>query len=304
VGACETATVLVVRLGGLSSDFSILSVANGLYTMVDSVHVPQLGGNLLTKALADYLAQEFCNKWKLDPRESRRTMVKLLQYAENCKHVLSTMPSSHIFIESLMDGIDWSQNISRARFENVISSKIALFVRPIEEFVKKHATISIDKIIFTGGTMKVPKLQQAISALFPNAQVLNSIPPDETVSIGCGKQGLYISGVSWDTNGQHADMEVNTLSHDVYIEYVADDQSGDEKARELLFSRGALVPSVSKVTVNRPIKCVNGKARIRVIQDEQIDEIERDCSADLKEVRARIHHSDEAEKPVVHLHLD
>lgn len=146
VDQSETATVLVVRLGGLSSDFSILSVANGLYTLVDSLHVPQLGGNLLTKTLADYLAQEFCNKWKLDPRESRRTMVKLHQYAENCKHVLSTMPSSHIFIESLMDGIDWSQNISRARYENVISSKISLFVRPIEEFVKKHASITIEKV--------------------------------------------------------------------------------------------------------------------------------------------------------------
>lgn len=146
VDASETSTVLVVRLGGLSSDFSILSVANGLYTLVDNVHVPQLGGNILTKVLADYLAHEFCNKWKLDPRESRRTMVKLLQYAENCKHVLSTMPSSHIFIESLMDGIDWSQNISRARFENVIAPKISLFVRPIEEFVKKHSNITIDKV--------------------------------------------------------------------------------------------------------------------------------------------------------------
>lgn len=142
----ENSTALVVRLGGLSSDFSILSVANGVYTLVDSVHVPQLGGHLLTEALCNYLAQEFCNKWKLDPRESRRTMVKLRSHAENCKHVLSTMPSSHIFIESLMDGIDWSQNITRARFENIIGSKIPLFVRPIEEFAKKHSTLSIDKV--------------------------------------------------------------------------------------------------------------------------------------------------------------
>lgn len=152
--------------------------------------------------------------------------------------------------------------------------------------------------------MKIPKLQQAISALFSNAQVLNSIPPDETVSIGCGKQALYISGVSWDTKGQYTDMEVNTLSHDVYIEYVADDQNDKENIRELLFSRGALVPSVNKVTITRPIKCVDGKAKIRVIQGDQIDEVERECSADLKEVRARIHHSSESEKPTVHLHLE
>lgn len=142
----EKVTVMVVRLGGLSSDISILSVSNGLYTLVDSLHLEQIGGNLLTETLCLYLAQEFRNKWKLDPRESRRTMVKLRQHAETCKHVLSTMPSAHIFIESLMDGIDWSQNISRARFENIIGAKTPLFVRPIEEFVKKNGGITIDKV--------------------------------------------------------------------------------------------------------------------------------------------------------------
>lgn len=152
--------------------------------------------------------------------------------------------------------------------------------------------------------MKIPKLQQAISALFPTAQVLNSIPPDETVAIGCGKQALYVTGVSWDTNGEYTDKEVETLSHDVFIEYISDVDSGETGGKELLFNCGALVPSVSKVTVTRPIKCVDGKAKIRVIQGDQIEEIERECSADLKEIRARIHHSDENVKPVVHLHLD
>lgn len=146
IDGLEVSNVLVVRLGGLSSDISIMSVANGLYALVDNLHLPHLGGNLLTEALCEYLSQAFCNKWKLDPRESRRTMVKLRQHAETCKHVLSNMPSAHVFIESLMDGIDWSQNISRARFENVIGAKIQLFIRPIDEFVKKHSSVAINKV--------------------------------------------------------------------------------------------------------------------------------------------------------------
>lgn len=142
----ETATALVVRLGGLSSDISLLQVANGLYSLLDSTNLPHLGGNVLTEALCDYLAQEFRNKWKLDPRESRRTMVKLRQHAETCKHVLSTMPTAQVFIESLIDGIDWNQNVTRARFENVISAKLPLFIRPIEEFVKRHSSVTVDKV--------------------------------------------------------------------------------------------------------------------------------------------------------------
>lgn len=154
--------------------------------------------------------------------------------------------------------------------------------------------------------MKIPKLQQAISALFPKAQVLNSIPPDEVVSLGCAKQALYICGVSWDTNGEHTDREVETLSQDVFVEFVADAQNGDANgnARQLLFSRGSTVPSINKVTITQPIKCIDGKAKIRIIQGDHVEDIERECSEDLKEIRARIHHSDEATKPVIHIHLD
>lgn len=141
----ETSNVLIVRLGGLTSDLTIMSVKNGLYSVIDSLHLTHLGGNILTQALSEYLASEFYAKYKLDPRESRRTMVKLNETAENVKHILSSMPSAHVFVESLMDGIDWSQNISRARFENVISAKLTLFSRPIDEFIKKH-NVDIDKV--------------------------------------------------------------------------------------------------------------------------------------------------------------
>lgn len=145
IEASESSNVLIVRLGGLSTDLTIMSVRNGLYSVIDSLHLSHLGGNILTQALSEYLASEFFTKYKLDPRESRRTMVKLNEAAENVKHILSTMPSAHVFVESLMDGIDWSQNISRARFENIIGNKLSLFSRPIDEFLKKNNT-NIDKV--------------------------------------------------------------------------------------------------------------------------------------------------------------
>lgn len=142
----ESSNVLVVRLGGLSTDLTIMSVQNGLYHVVDSFHSSHLGGTILTQALTEYLATEFFNKFKLDPRESRRSMVKLNEVAENVKHILSTMPSAQVFAESLIDGLDFNQPITRARFENVIKSKLPLISRPIEEFVKKNSEINIDKV--------------------------------------------------------------------------------------------------------------------------------------------------------------
>lgn len=145
IDANESSNVLVVRLGGLSSDITIVSVQNGLYSIVDNLHLSHLGGNVLSETLSEYLAGEFYTKYKLDPRESHRTMVKLNETAENVKCILSTMPSAHVFVESLIDGIDWSQNISRARFENIIGNKLQLFTRSIDEFIKKH-NVEIDKV--------------------------------------------------------------------------------------------------------------------------------------------------------------
>lgn len=150
IDECESSNVFVVRLGGLTTDLTIMSVQNGLYSVIDSSHLSHLGGTILTQALTEYLATEFFNKYKLDPRESRRSMVKLNEVAENVKHILSTMPSAQVFVESLMDGIDWNQQITRARFENIIKSKLPLISRPIEEFINRNS-INIDKVCIASG---------------------------------------------------------------------------------------------------------------------------------------------------------
>ncbi len=142
----EKSNVLVVRIGGLSSDISLMHVENGLYQEIGHNRLATLGGNVLSNVLCNFLADEFRNKYKLDPRESRRTMIKLLQHAENCKHILSSMSSAQVFIESLMDGVDWSQNISRARFENVIAAQISVFLRSIEELASRYSNYVIDKV--------------------------------------------------------------------------------------------------------------------------------------------------------------
>lgn len=78
-----------------------------------------------------------CSRWKLDPQESRRSMVKLRSAAETCKHVLSTVSTAHCFVESLCEGVDFSYNITRARFENLITSYLSEYLQPVHEVLEK-----------------------------------------------------------------------------------------------------------------------------------------------------------------------
>lgn len=97
----------------------------------------------------DYFKLLLFRKYKLDPKESPRSMGKLQNAAETCMHVLSTMGSANCFVESLYEGIDFNINISRARFESLISPLLSSFVEPVNEVLQatKHKASDIQKVI-------------------------------------------------------------------------------------------------------------------------------------------------------------
>lgn len=214
----EDINVLVYRLGGSTCDASIVKVSNGFMSVEKNIFRADLGGQCLTKDLADYVAQEFRQKWKLDPHESRRAMSKLLHHADNCKHVLSTLSSAHVFIESLLDGVDWSQNVTRARFENIISSKISSYIEPAKKAIDSFDG-KISKIVLCGGSMKIPKLQSAVASLLPEAEVLSGINPDEVIAVGCAKQAGLILDLP-ELSLSNTSTEVEFLGTDIYMKYL------------------------------------------------------------------------------------
>lgn len=151
-------------------------------------------------------------------------MAKLMYYAEQSKHVLSTLSSTQIFIESLIDGIDANFNISRARFESLISSHLSKFRNPVEEILESRLNKDkpIDRVILCGGTMKMPKLQKSISDMFPNSEILSSIAPDETIAIGCARQASLNPGKFIPNVDFMADVDV--ISSDIYIKKIDNDE--------------------------------------------------------------------------------
>lgn len=214
----EDTNVLVYRLGGSSCDVTIAKVSGGFISIEKSIYRTDLGGQCLTKHLADYIAQEFSQKWKLDPQESRRAMIKLQNHADNCKHVLSTLNSAHVFIESLLDGVDWSQNVSRARFENIIQSRISEYVEPAQKVIDSFDG-KISKIVLCGGSMKIPKLQSAIANLLPEAEVLSGINPDEVIALGCTKEAGLLLDLP-ELALKDINTEVEFLGKDIYLKYL------------------------------------------------------------------------------------
>ncbi|XP_076332703.1 heat shock 70 kDa protein 14-like isoform X2 [Tachypleus tridentatus] len=187
---------LVYRMGGTSLDITILKVMGGIYQLGSNIHRSSIGGNTLTRLLRDFCLQEFQKQYRVDIQESKRSLWKLHSAAETCKHVLSTMGSAQCFAESLHEGIDFSINITRARFESVIAPVLQQCKQPIEEalFQAGLGKNDISKVILCGGSTKVPKIQQLVADKFPNAECLNSISPDEVIAVGAGVEAALLLG--------------------------------------------------------------------------------------------------------------
>ena len=129
--------VVVADLGGTRSDIAIVASRGGMYSILATAHDYEFAGTHLDQVLIDYFAKEFMKKNKTDPRENARSLAKLKLEAEATKKSLSLGANASISVESLADGVDFSSNINRTRFELLSNKVFSGFSRLIESTIKK-----------------------------------------------------------------------------------------------------------------------------------------------------------------------
>ncbi|KAL7733095.1 hypothetical protein ACLKA6_004627 [Drosophila palustris] len=243
----ERQHVLTIKCGGLYSDFALYAVQNGYFIELATFGPFSIGGRQFTEALVQFICDEFKRKYKLDPHESRRSLAKIRTAAANCKHILTTLPSTQLYIDSLMDGVDYNAQMSRARFESLIQPVINNLIQQLGECVeraqKEHPELKrIDDIVLLGATMQIPKLQAALAARFPDAKMHTSHSADEVVAIGCARQAVYLLDPQ-QAQLQKADDCV-LVEDDLYIWH-----GNDESNAKLVLSKGSILPAKIKVSL-------------------------------------------------------
>jgi molecular chaperone DnaK (HSP70) len=137
--------ILVLDVGGVRCDSSIIAVRGGMYTILSSHHAHEFTpGEELDKALYAHFSAEFKKKTKLDTETDSRARTKLLLEAEAVKKSLSASASANASVESLMEGMDFKSTINRIRFD-LLARKV--YQRVIDfalEAVKKASLEPID----------------------------------------------------------------------------------------------------------------------------------------------------------------
>jgi len=123
-------------------------------------------------------------------------MGKLKREVEKAKRTLSSQMSVRVEIENIMDGIDFSETLTRAKFEELNIDMFKNTLKPVQKVLEDAGLgkADLDDIVLVGGSTRIPKVVQLLEEFFNGRKANKGINPDEAVAYGAAVQGGVLSG--------------------------------------------------------------------------------------------------------------
>jgi len=155
-----------------------------------------LGGEDFTNRLLDYCIEDFLRKNKgKDIRSNQRAISRLQTECDTAKRTLSSATQARIEVDSVLDGIDFSCTISRAKFEELNQDLFKKSMDSVERVLSdgKTAKSDVNEVVLIGGSTRIPKVQKLIQDHFKK-EPCKAINADEAVAYGAAVQAAVLSG--------------------------------------------------------------------------------------------------------------
>ena len=111
--------MLVFDLGGGTFDVSVLALDGGVFEVLATNGDTHLGGEDFDQRVMDHFIRLVKRKHGVDISGDARALGKLRRECERAKRALSTQLQVRVEVESLADGFDLSEPLTRARFEEL-----------------------------------------------------------------------------------------------------------------------------------------------------------------------------------------
>ena len=100
-----------------------------------------------------------------DLRKDNRAVQKLRREVEKAKRALSNSHQVKIEVESLYDGEDFTETLTRAKFEELNMDLFRSTMKPVQK-VMEDADMQkkdVDEIVLVGGSTRIPKVNYQIT---------------------------------------------------------------------------------------------------------------------------------------------
>ncbi|KAK9760904.1 ATPase with role in protein import into the ER [Basidiobolus ranarum] len=208
----EERHILVFDLGGGTFDVSLLSIEDGVFEVLATSGDTHLGGEDFDNRIIDYFVKLWRKKTKQDVTKDLKAMGKLKREAEKAKRTLSSQMSARVEIESFFDGEDFSETLTRAKFEELNNDLFKKTIKPVEQVLKDAGLTKADihDVVLVGGSTRIPKVVTLLEEHFDGKKASKGINPDEAVAYGAAVQGGVLSGE--EVFDKLAILDVNPLT--------------------------------------------------------------------------------------------
>ncbi|CAN0906674.1 Luminal-binding protein [Linum grandiflorum] len=198
-GKCQNLTskkrILVYDLGGGTFDVSVLEVEHDLFEVLATGGDTHLGGGDFDQRVMNYFINLIKRKYQVDITADKKAMGKLRRECERAKRVLSSQSQVRIEIESFIQGNDFSEPLTRAKFEEL---NLDLFKKTLEVVKATLEDAKIDKseieeVILVGGSTRILKVREMLKQMFDGKEPSNNVNPDEAVAYGAALLGASLT---------------------------------------------------------------------------------------------------------------
>mmetsp|Transcript_16780 Transcript_16780/g.59537 ORF Transcript_16780/g.59537 Transcript_16780/m.59537 type:complete len:653 (-) Transcript_16780:192-2150(-) len=188
--------ILVFDLGGGTFDVTLLTIDNGVFEVLATNGDTHLGGEDFDQRVMQYFMKMIKKKDGVDITTDKRAVQKLRREVERVKRALSNQHQARLEIEALYDGVDFSETLTRARFEELNLDLFKKTLGPVAKVMEDGdlAKTEIDELVLVGGSTRIPKVQSLLSDYFNGKEPCKSINPDEAVAYGATVQAAILSG--------------------------------------------------------------------------------------------------------------
>ncbi|GBN94759.1 Endoplasmic reticulum chaperone BiP, partial [Araneus ventricosus] len=204
--------ILVFDLGGGTFDVSLLTIDNGVFEVIATNGDTHLGGEDFDQRVMEHFIKIYKKKTGHDIRGDNRAVQKLRREVEKAKRTLSTAHQARIEIESFYKGEDFSETLTRAKFEELNMDLFRSTMKPVQKVLEDGDLQKKDvhEIVLVGGSTRIPKIQQLVKEFFNGKEPTRGINPDEAVAYGAAVQAGVLSGD--EDTGELVLLDVNPLT--------------------------------------------------------------------------------------------
>ena len=192
-------TIAVYDLGGGTFDISILEIGEGVFEVKATNGDTHLGGDDFDQKVMDWIADEFKNENGIDLRKDRMALQRLKEAAEKAKCELSTTVQTEINLPFITADATGPKHLvltlTRAKLESLVADLIERTLGPCRQAMQDAGVTAkdINEVVLVGGQTRMPKVQDAVKALF-GREPHKGVNPDEVVAVGAAVQGAVLTG--------------------------------------------------------------------------------------------------------------